>query len=70
MCMNFDVELFFCALGLACIIEGLPWALFPQGMRKVLLTLAEGPLSGFRRMGLMAIAAGLGIIWLTRYFVK
>ena len=68
--MQFDAELFFCALGLACIIEGLPWALFPQGMRRVLLTLAEGPLSGFRRMGLTAVGVGLLIIWLTRTFVK
>lgn len=64
--MNFNAELFLCALGLAFIIEGLPWALFPQGMRKVLLTLAEGPLSGFRRMGLTGIGLGLLIIWLAR----
>lgn len=64
--MNFNAELFFCALGLAFIIEGLPWALFPQGMRQMLLTLAEGPLSGFRRMGLMGVGIGLLIIWLVR----
>lgn len=64
--MNFNAELFFCALGLAFIIEGLPWTLFPQGMRRVLLALAEGPLSGFRRMGLCAVGLGLLIIWLAR----
>ncbi len=64
--MNFDVELFLCALGLAFIIEGLPWTLFPEAMRKAMLFMTVSPSLHLRRMGLLGIVAGLLIIWLVR----
>ncbi len=64
--MNFDIDLFLCALGLAFIIEGLPWTLFPESMRKVMLFMTISPASHLRRMGLVGIGVGLLIVWLVR----
>ena len=41
--MKFDYTLFLRALGLAIIIEGLCWTLFPGGMRRALLQLLPQP---------------------------
>ncbi len=64
--MNFDAELFLCAVGLAFIFEALPWILAPHAMRNYLLSLAQMPSSSLRIMGLVAMSLGLGVIWLAR----
>ena len=63
--MEFNSKLFFSALGLAFILEALPYTLFPERMRQVLQTLGEEGASGLRRMGLFSLAAGLIVLWLT-----
>lgn len=63
--MDFDGRLFFSALGLAFILEALPYALFPDRMRQVLRTLGEESAPGLRRMGLTALVCGLVVLWLT-----
>ena len=63
--MEFNSKLFFSALGLAFILEPLPYTLFPDRMRQVLQTLGEEGASGLRRMGLFSLAAGLIVLWLT-----
>ena len=60
--MKFDYALFLRALGLAIIIEGLCWTLFPGGMRRALLQLLPQPESRLRAIGLVALAIGLGIV--------
>ncbi|WP_165177551.1 DUF2065 family protein [Desulfovibrio sp. ZJ369] len=57
--MNFDFDLFLRALGLAFVIEGLCWALFPSGMRRALLSLLPLPASRLRLAGLAAMGIGL-----------
>ncbi len=64
--MNLDFDLLLCAIGLAFIFEGLPWALFPEAMRKAMLFMTISPSSHLRRMGLMGIGVGLFIVWLVR----
>jgi len=54
--MEFNSKLFFSALGLAFILEALPYTLFPERMRQVLQTLGEEGASGLRRMGLFSLA--------------
>ena len=44
--MEFNSKLFFSALGLAFILEALPYTLFPERMRQVLQTLGEEGASG------------------------
>ena len=63
--MEFNSKLFFSALGLAFILEALPFTLFRDGMREVLQSLGVEGGSGLRRMGLFSLAAGLIVLWLT-----
>ena len=53
--MEFNSKLFFSALGLAFILEALPYTLFPERMRQVLQTLGEEG------------ASGLYFTWITKY---
>lgn len=62
--MELDMELFFRALGLAIVLEGLCWTLFPGGMRRALLSLLPLPESSLRGVGLVALALGLLLVWL------
>ena len=62
--MEFDGRLFFSALGLAFILEALPYTLFPERMRQVLQSLGEEVAPGLRRMGLFSLAAGVVVLWL------
>ncbi len=64
--MNFDLSLFFTALGLAFILESLPWILSPNSMRNFLLSLAGMPEGQLRIMGLVLMSLGLLLIWLVR----
>lgn len=64
--MQFDSTLFFSAIGLALIFEGLPYLLFAERMRNILLSLAENPPTVLRGMGILGIVVGLFVIWLAR----
>ncbi len=64
--MDFNSELFLCAVGLAFIFEALPWILAPDAMRKYLLSLTQMPNASLRLMGFTAMGLGLGLIWLVR----
>ena len=64
--MNFDIKLFFTALGLALVIEGVLWSLFPRAMREAMLQLAASPMNVIRGAGLGALALGLLLTWLAR----
>lgn len=56
----------FTALGLAVMIEGIAYALFPDSMRRVMARAALMP-SGFLRVaGLIAAMAGVAVVWLVR----
>ncbi len=65
--MDFDWKTFVTALGLAFILEGLPYFLFAEKMPKVLRLLSERPASELRRLGITAILAGLLTIYLVRF---
>ncbi|MFZ5811343.1 MAG: DUF2065 domain-containing protein [Thermodesulfobacteriota bacterium] len=64
--MDFDWKTFVTALGLAFILEGLPYFLAAEKMPKVLRLLSERPASELRRLGITAILAGLLTIYLVR----
>ena len=65
--MEFDVPFLLTALGLAFILEGLPYFLFAERMPSVLQTLLQQPPSVLRVMGVSALLAGLGLVYLGRY---
>lgn len=54
------------ALCLAMVLEGMIYALFPNGMRRMMQTLLETSEAAIRMTGLGAAAVGLGLIWLIR----
>jgi hypothetical protein len=64
--MYIDWSLLLSALGLAFIIEGMPYFLWAERMPRVLKLLAESPVSSLRRLGVTAILAGLLLIYIAR----
>ena len=54
------------ALGLAIAIEGIAYALFPDGMKKMMAQVITLPSTNIRAAGLAAAAAGIFILWLVR----
>lgn len=54
------------ALALALAIEGALYALFPDGMRRVLEQVMAQPPQTLRTAGLVAAIVGVAIIWLLR----
>lgn len=62
--MTFNSTLFFSALGLAFILEALPYLLFPDRMRRTLVALAEEGAGALRRMGGLSLLCGVVILWL------
>lgn len=60
--------LLFTALGLAFVLEGLPYFLFAERMPRVLLLLAQQPARHLRILGLTAIILGVLLISLGRSF--
>jgi uncharacterized protein len=57
---------FLSALGLLLVIEGVFYALFPDGSRRLGRLIQDVPDAALRRSGLLAAAAGVGIVWLAR----
>ena len=54
------------ALCLAIVLEGMIYALFPNGMRRMMQAFLEASEAAIRMTGLGAAAVGLGLIWLIR----
>ena len=48
------------------MLEGLIYALFPNGMRRLMQVFLEASEAAIRMTGLGAAAVGLGLIWLIR----
>ena len=54
------------ALALVLVLEGLLWAVSPDGMKRV-AAMALGLANEWLRLyGLMAVAVGIALIWLVR----
>ncbi len=66
--MNGEVDFsdLFAALGLALVLEGAAYALFPDAMRGMMSRVLAQPLSALRAAGLMAAVLGVFIVWLVR----
>ncbi len=54
------------ALGLALAIEGVAYALFPDGMKRMMRVVLELPSSNIRTAGVVAAVIGVGVVWLMR----
>ncbi|MBO6784769.1 MAG: DUF2065 domain-containing protein [Alphaproteobacteria bacterium] len=60
----------FALIGFALIlvVEGLIYAIFPEGMKKILLRMVDVPASALRSGGLVAAIAGLALLWVLGKF--
>jgi hypothetical protein len=65
--MNFDFTLFLTALGLAFVLEGLPYFIWAERMPSFLAMLSQRQPSTLRKIGLTALLLGLVLIFLARY---
>ena len=54
------------ALALVLVIEGALYALFPEAMKRMMVSVAQQPGSALRSAGLLAATVGVGIVWLLR----
>jgi uncharacterized protein YjeT (DUF2065 family) len=54
------------ALSLVLVIEGVLYALFPDGMKRMVSQMVLVPASVLRFAGLAAAFAGFGLVWLLR----
>ncbi len=57
---------FLAALGLVLVIEGLVYGGFPRMARRLAAEVQSMPEGAMRMAGLLAIAFGVGIVWLVR----
>jgi uncharacterized protein YjeT (DUF2065 family) len=65
--MDFNWSLFLTALGLALIIEGMPYFLGPEAVKRMVIKMLDMPAGVLRGMGLASIGTGLLLIALSRY---
>ncbi len=61
-----DFSDLFAALGLALVLEGAAYALFPDAMRNMMAQVLALPASNMRLVGLVAAIIGFGVVWLVR----
>ncbi len=61
-----DVDILITALALAIAIEGIAYALFPDGMKKMMTQVMTMPSANMRAAGIAAAVAGVFVIWLVR----
>lgn len=54
------------ALGLVLVIEGIIYALFPSGVRRMADEVPKLPDSTLRTFGLAAICIGFFVVWIMR----
>lgn len=65
--MDNSGEIVLTALALILVIEGVIYALFPEGMKKIMAAMQEIPASTLRSFGMSAAISGVIIVWLIRF---
>ncbi len=64
--MKFQLNLFLAALGLALVIEGLPYFLAPDTVKRMAVRMQELPTGTLRLIGLLSMVGGLVVVALSR----
>lgn len=65
--MKFQFNIFLAALGLAFVLEGLPYFLSPDTVKRMLVRMLEVKPSSLRLLGLASIVSGLVLVALARF---
>ena len=63
--MNF----FLCVIGMVMIVEGLPYFIFPEKMKQVILMITQFPEKSMRLFGGILILIGLVIVYIGKNLV-
>lgn len=53
------MKFFLCVVGVVMVVEGVPWFLSPQGLKRLLLQMLPVPEATLRLMGLLMMLGGL-----------
>ena len=61
-----DFSDLFAALGLALVLEGAAYTLFPDAMRKMMEQILALPTANVRTIGLFTAFTGVALVWLVR----
>ena len=56
----------FTALALAVALEGIAYAIFPDGMKRIMAITLEQPSTNLRVAGVSVATLAIGIMWLIR----
>jgi len=63
------MEFFLTVIGVVMVVEGVPWFLSPQGVKKMLIQILPLPERTMRSMGLVLMLAGLATVYIaSNYF--
>lgn len=65
--MRFQWNIFLAALGLALILEGLPYFLGPEAVKRFVSRVIDLPPSTLRFFGLAGVIAGFVLVTLSRF---
>jgi uncharacterized protein YjeT (DUF2065 family) len=57
---------FITGLGIALVLEGVLYALFPEQFRRFMAIISQSPTRHLRVTGLASLAAGVFLVWLVR----
>jgi len=57
---------FLVALALILVIEGAVYALFPEGMKRLMMRVIDEPPATLRMIGLGAAVVGVLVVWMVR----
>lgn len=60
------MDFFIAAIGLFLVIEGMPYFLFPEKMKAVMLQVLQTPPATLRVMGFLFMAVGLLLVFVGR----
>ena len=66
--MKFEWNIFVAALGLALVIEGLPYFIAPEAVKRMAARMGEIPGGVLRVLGLISIVIGLAIVAVARLY--
>lgn len=60
------MKLFITVLGLVFVLEAIPYVLFPEAMQRWLAQMTQMPPTTLRLMGLLALAVGVLLCYITQ----
>ncbi len=55
------------AVGLVLVLEGILYAVFPDGMQRLMAQLLEMPPASLRNAGIVFAVFGCAIVWIGKY---